>query len=95
MKKRALKNAILAANLKHTQCNILLKTLREFPFNLNFLPRDARTILNTPAIVVTRFIQRVAGGKYLHIDFKLTLEKKTTKYSCKHDARNNNNRFQH
>ena len=73
---KPLKNAILAANLKHTQCNILLKTLREFPFNLNFLLRDARTILNTPIIVVTRFIQRIAGGEYLYIGFKLTLEKK-------------------
>ena len=76
MKKIALRIASLAANLIHTQCNVLLKTLREFPFSFNFRPRDARTIFNTPTVVVTRLIQRIAGGEYLHIDFNLTLEKK-------------------
>ena len=76
MKMKAIKNAFLASNLKHTQCNILLKTLREFPINLNFLPKDARTILQTPTIVATTLIQRIAGGEYLHLGFKITLEKK-------------------
>ena len=56
--------------------DILLNTLGEFPFDLNFVPGDARTILNTPTVVITTFIQRIAGGEYLHIGFKFTLEKK-------------------
>lgn len=76
IRKRALKNAFLAANLKHTQCNILLNTLREFPFNLNFLPKDARSILQTPTNVAGDFIRQIAGGEYLHIGLKITVEKK-------------------
>lgn len=58
------------------QCNVLLKSLRQFPFNLNFLPKDARTILQTPSIVATQLIHQIAGGEYLHIGFKSTLKKK-------------------
>lgn len=76
IKKKALKNAFLAANLKHTQINIILRTLREFPFGLNFLPKDARTILQTPTTVANEVIQNMAGGEYLHVGFKLTLMKK-------------------
>lgn len=78
-RKTSLKNAFLAANLKHTQCNIMLETLREFPFNLNFLPKVAGTILRTPTNVASAYIQQIAGGEYLHIGFKETLLKKLTK----------------
>lgn len=74
--KRILKNAFLAANLKHKQGNLLLQTLREFPFNLNYLPKDARTLLHTPIVVANRYVQQLAEGEYLHIGFKCTLTKK-------------------
>lgn len=75
-RKKSLKHAFLAANLKHAQCNILLNTLRSFPFNLNFILKDAKTILQTPTVVASNFIQETAGGEYLHVGFRTTLEKK-------------------
>jgi len=76
LKRSALKNAFLAANLKHTEGNVLLKMLREFPFNLQCLPKDMRTLLQTPTDVATKFIQTIAGGEYLHLGLKCTLIKK-------------------
>jgi len=76
LKRSVLKNAFLAANLKHTQGNVLLKMLREFLFNLQCLSKDMRILLQTPTDVATRFIQKIAGGKYLHLDLKCTLIKK-------------------
>ncbi|XP_051173360.1 uncharacterized protein LOC127289463 isoform X2 [Leptopilina boulardi] len=74
--KRILKNAFLAAGLKHNQGNILLKTLRSIPFGLAHLPKDSRTLLNTPSNVASRQIQQIAGGEYLHIGLKETFRKK-------------------
>ncbi|XP_043467549.1 chromatin-remodeling ATPase INO80-like [Leptopilina heterotoma] len=51
LQRKALKNAYLTANINLSQENILLKTLREFPFNQISLPKDARTVVNTPTIV--------------------------------------------
>lgn len=76
LKKRALRNAFLNANLKHGQGNVLLRTLRDFPFNLTCLPKDTRTLLETPAVVATRHVQHILGGEYLHIGFKRRLIKK-------------------
>ena len=71
-----MKNAFVAANMKHRQGNILLKALREYPFNLHLLPKDSRTLLKTPTVVVSRIIQQVSGGKYHHVGFKSNLLKK-------------------
>ncbi|XP_071580866.1 uncharacterized protein [Temnothorax nylanderi] len=76
MKKRILKNTFLATNLKHKQGNVLLKTLREFPFNLLCLPKDTRTLLKTPTTVATTQVQQIPGGEYLHMGLKCTLKKK-------------------
>lgn len=76
LKKKALKYAFLSANLKHNQGNILLKTLCTFPFNLAYLPKDTRTLLQTPTVVATRHIQQLAGGEYLHLRLKYTLIRK-------------------
>lgn len=76
LQRNMLKNAVLAAGLKHTQSNILLKTLRQFPFNLHSLPKDSRTLLQTPTVVASRFVHQIAGGEYLHIGFKNTLTAK-------------------
>lgn len=76
LKKRALKHAFLSANLKHSQGNILLKTLCTFPFNLAYLPKDTRTLLETPTVVATRYVQQLAGGEYLHLGLKYTLIRK-------------------
>lgn len=76
VQRRALKNVFLATNMKHVQGNQLLKTLREFPFNLICLPKDTRTLLQTPTVVASHFVQQLAGGEYLHIGFKDTLLKK-------------------
>lgn len=76
LQRRALKNAFLSAYMNLTQGNILLKTLRQFPFNLISLPKDSRTVVNTPTIVASRLIRNLAGGEYLHIGFKKTLIKK-------------------
>ena len=67
VQRRALKNAFLAANINHSQGNILLKTLRQFPFHLISLPMDTRTVLNTTTIVGSTQVQHIAGGLYLHI----------------------------
>ncbi|RLU23954.1 hypothetical protein DMN91_004162 [Ooceraea biroi] len=61
VRKRVLRQAFLTANLSHKQGNILLKTLREFPFNLNHLPKDTRTLLQTPTVVANRYVQQLAG----------------------------------
>ena len=74
--KRKVKNAFLSAGLTHTQGNIILKTLREYPFQYLHLPKDSRTILNTPAFVASRFVHETAGGEYLHIGFQDGLQKK-------------------
>lgn len=71
----ALKNAFLNANINHKQGNIILKTLRRFPFNLISLPKDSRTVLNTPTVVASSKITLIEGGEYLHIGFKKTLIK--------------------
>lgn len=76
LRKKALKNAFLAANINHTQGNVLLSTLRQFPFNLIHLPKDSRTVFNTPTITGSTRVQKLAGGEYLHIGFKKTLIKK-------------------
>ncbi|XP_043474343.1 uncharacterized protein LOC122506302 isoform X1 [Leptopilina heterotoma] len=76
LQRRSLKNAFLAANINHSQGNVLLKTLRQFPFNMYWLPKDSRTVMNTPTIVASTRVQNLAGGQYLHIGFKKTLVKK-------------------
>ena len=76
LKKTILKNVFLAADLKHKQGNLLLRSLREYPFNLTFLPKDTRTLLHTPTVVASNFIQNIAGGEYLHIGFRRTFVKK-------------------
>lgn len=75
----ALKNAFLSANLKHTQQKCILKTLRCFPFNLTYLPKDSRTLLKTPTVVVKNIIQHLAGGEYLHMGLEDLLIKKLTR----------------
>lgn len=76
IQKRALKNVFLEAGIKHNQGNILLKALRQYPFNLNSLPKDTRTLLQTPTVVASTFVRPIAGGEYLHIGFRSTLTKK-------------------
>ena len=76
LKKRALKNTFLIANINHKQGNFLLKTLREYPFNMKFLPKYTRTLLHTPAAVASMYVQTIAGGEYLHIGLRRTLLKK-------------------
>ncbi|XP_071582168.1 uncharacterized protein [Temnothorax nylanderi] len=76
LKLKALKQLFLLANLKHKQGNILLKTLHEFPFNLTFLPKDTRTLLETPTDVASRHVQYIDGGEYLHLGLQYTLIKK-------------------
>lgn len=66
----------MATLLKHTQRNIISRTLREPPFNLVYLTKDARTLLNIPTLVASRMIRQIAGGEYLHIGFKRTMIKK-------------------
>lgn len=74
--RRRMKNAFLSAGLTHKQGNIILKALRENPFNHHYLPKDTRTVLDTPTFVASRFVQEVAGGEYLHIGFKYCILKK-------------------
>lgn len=74
LKKRALANAFLTGNLNHKQGNILLKTMRNFPFNLRYLPNDIRTLLQTPTNA-TRQIKKISGGEYFHLGVKCTLKK--------------------
>ena len=76
LQRKALKNAFLAANINDSQGNILLKTLRQFPFHLTSLPTYTRTFLNTTTIVGSPQVRNIAGGQYLHIGFKKTLIKK-------------------
>jgi hypothetical protein len=76
LKLRALRQSFLLSNLNHKQGNILLNTLREFPFNLTFLPKHTRTLLKTPTDVASRHVQHIDGGEYLHLNFKTTLIKK-------------------
>lgn len=76
LQRRCLKNAFLSANINLTQGNILLRTLRQFPFNLNHLPKDSRTVVSTPTIVASTIVRHFAGGDYLHIGLKKTLIKK-------------------
>ena len=40
-----------------------------------FLPKDTRTLVSTPTVVASRFVQEIAGGKYLHLGFKSSLQK--------------------
>lgn len=82
IKKKALKNVFLITNLKHTQIKTILRTLREFPFDLNYLPKDPRTLLQTPATIAIGVIQNIAGGEYLHVGFKWTLMKKLKQISA-------------
>ncbi|XP_032690600.1 uncharacterized protein LOC116853586 isoform X1 [Odontomachus brunneus] len=82
LRKRALKNAFLAANIKHTQGNILLKILREHPFNLGFLPKNVRTLLQTPTAPAIAHVQRIPGGEYLHIGLKYILKKKLENFTA-------------
>ena len=67
--KKALKNVFLAADIKHKQGNMLLKTLREYPSNFTHLPKDTRTSLNTSTVVASRHFQEIARREYLHIGF--------------------------
>ncbi|XP_033231488.1 uncharacterized protein LOC117182496 [Belonocnema kinseyi] len=76
LSKRILKNSFLAAGLTHTQGNTFLKTLRAVPFNLRYLPKDTRTLVNTLTAVASRYIQEIAGGEYLHIGLKKSMIKK-------------------
>lgn len=52
-------------NLNHVQCNSILSLLRTHPCFEN-LPKDARTILNTPRSKITIF--KIEPGEYVHFD---------------------------
>lgn len=71
-----LKNAFFLANLNHAQQKIILRTLREFPFYHTNLPKDPRTLQNTPTLTVRNVIQPVSGGQYLHLGVEHNLRKK-------------------
>ena len=71
-----LRNKCLSVNLNHVQVKRLLRTLRNAPFNLHYLPKDPRTLLETPTVVVKNIVQNVAGDRYLHFGFKLLLQRK-------------------
>ncbi|EZA48467.1 hypothetical protein X777_13789, partial [Ooceraea biroi] len=43
---------------------------------LNHLPKDTRTLLQTPTVVANRYVQQLAGGEYLHSGLRSTLTKK-------------------
>ncbi|CAH0551707.1 unnamed protein product [Brassicogethes aeneus] len=74
--RRVLKNYCLDAGLNHVQQKKLLKTLRNRPFYMHYLPNDSRTLQSTPSIVVRNVILKTAGGEYLHLGFKHLLENK-------------------
>ena len=71
----AIRNLSSSSNLNHVQIKNLLKTLRAPPFNLLYLPKDPRTLLQTPTIVVRNIVRNRAGGRYLHFGFKISLLK--------------------
>ena len=76
LRKRALKNKFLITNINHKQGNLLLKTLRQYPFNMTFLPKDTRTLLHTPTAVVSMNVQIIVGGEYLYIGLRRSLLQK-------------------
>ena len=55
---------------------MLLETLREYPFNMTFLPKDRRTLLHTQTAVVSMCVQIITGGEYRHIELRRTLLQK-------------------
>lgn len=73
---RKLKNTFLNAKLNYSQQNQILETLRRAPFFLHYLPKDSRTLQNTPTIVVRNIIQNFEGGDYLHLGFEEHLTKR-------------------
>lgn len=74
--RKASRAAFNAARLNKVQQKIILRTLRAFPFNLPHLPKDPRTVMQTPTIVVRDIIQAVSGGKYLHFGIENILKEK-------------------
>lgn len=54
--RQRLKNAFILANLNHAQQKIILNTLRDFPFHHTYLPKDPRTLQNTPTLTVRNII---------------------------------------
>lgn len=73
--RKSLKNGFLSGNLNRSQQQIMLQTLRGFPFFLRYLPKDPRTLLQTPSVVVKNIIISIAGGKYIHLGFEDNLVK--------------------
>lgn len=74
--RQTLKHAFLEAKLTQVKCNIMLKALRQNPFGVVNLPKNARTVLGTPTFVASRIIQNTAGREYLHMGFKYGILKK-------------------
>ena len=61
-----LRNMCLSVNLSHVQVKHILRTLRNAPLDFHYLPKDPRTLLGTPTVVVKNIVQNVAGVSYLY-----------------------------
>lgn len=68
--RQSLASVFVKGNLTHTQGNIILKSLHTLP-QLAYLPRDTRTLLNTPRIGPQ--VRNIYLGEYLHIGFEKAL----------------------
>lgn len=69
--KQKLAKCIIDNKINLTQSKALLKVLRTHP-NFTFLPKDSRSLLNTPRQKITTKI--VPPGEYLHIGLELMLQ---------------------
>lgn len=63
-----LTEVFVRSNLSHTQINAVLQIVRTHPC-LSTLPKDSRTLLNTPRSAHP--ILNIAGGEYLHLGFEI------------------------
>ena len=63
-------------NMSHAQQKVILRTLRSEPFNLTHLPKDPRTVLNTPSVVVRNIARTSAGGRCIHFGFSNLIKDK-------------------
>lgn len=58
-------------NVNHNQCNPLLEVLRTHP-KLEFLPKDARSLLHTPRGKI--IVKQIPPGEYIHLGLEFGIQ---------------------
>lgn len=69
--KTNLGKCLVTNKVNHTQCNALLEVLRTHP-NLEFLLKDARSLMHTPRSKI--LVKQIFPGEYIHLGLEFCIQ---------------------